>query len=515
MRRAGPLPNWLNLARPDTRPAGYAWLIERGGLLLQRRQHLSYLTEKSLRETIDRDGYVVDLYPQRSYDPGDGLPEQLEFALKYDGVDLGVLRAAFRQFEDEDVQALTAWISAKPSSQYSRRAWFLYEWLTGQRLPLPDAKSGNYVPLFDERYYAASPRKSRRHRVDDNALGDATFCPIARRTKALEDWNAQRLGEEAASVIREYDEATLRRAVNYLYTRETKSTYRIEGEVADGDRAARFVDVLRRIHEVKELSEAELVRLQNVIVSSPYQDQGFRTENVYVGEKVDLTRQRIHFIAPRHEDVPALMAGWMESVRRIRESDAPPVVQAALASFAFVFIHPFQDGNGRLHRLVIHHVLARSGFSPPGIVLPVSAVMLERRAEYDEALESVSEPMLPLIQFDEDEEWRISISNETADLYRYLDYSRIAEDLFRWTAETIRKELRHELEFVQNYDRARAGMEAVVDLPDRLLNNFIHIVLNNGGTLSKAKRKMFDRLTDDQISRLEKAVADAFQIKPK
>jgi Fic family protein len=41
-----------------------------------------------------------------------------------------------------------------------------------------------------------------------------------------------------------------------------------------------------------------------------------------------------------------------------------------------VFIHPFLDGNGRLHRYLIREELSVLGFTPKGIVLPVSAFIL-------------------------------------------------------------------------------------------------------------------------------------------
>jgi Fic family protein len=35
-----------------------------------------------------------------------------------------------------------------------------------------------------------------------------------------------------------------------------------------------------------------------------------------------------------------------------------PVLFAAIITFSFVIIHPLEDGNGRIHRYLIHHVLA-------------------------------------------------------------------------------------------------------------------------------------------------------------
>lgn len=48
---------------------------------------------------------------------------------------------------------------------------------------------------------------------------------------------------------------------------------------------------------------------------------------------------------------------------------------ASIPAFGSVYIGPFEDGNGRLHRYLVHHELARSGFNPLGIVFhfPVSA----------------------------------------------------------------------------------------------------------------------------------------------
>ncbi len=64
--------------------------------------------------------------------------------------------------------------------------------------------------------------------------------------------------------------------------------------------------------------------------------------------------------------------------------------------FRLLFTHPFEDGNGRIHRYLFHHVLAESGFVPKGLVFPVSAVILERIDDYRKILQWYSKPRLDL-----------------------------------------------------------------------------------------------------------------------
>jgi len=41
------------------------------------------------------------------------------------------------------------------------------------------------------------------------------------------------------------------------------------------------------------------------------------------------------------------------------------VIAAAILAFGLVYVHPFVDGNGRIHRYLIHHVLAGRDSIPP------------------------------------------------------------------------------------------------------------------------------------------------------
>jgi Fic family protein len=73
-----------------------------------------------------------------------------------------------------------------------------------------------------------------------------------------------------------------------------------------------------------------------------------------------------------------------------------PYILAVIVSYTFVFIHPFEDGNGRIHRFLLHDILHRFNFTPTGIIFPISATLLRNKQKYDQMLESVSEPILSI-----------------------------------------------------------------------------------------------------------------------
>lgn len=493
---------------PASEPAGYAKAILDYGLTVLPPHRLTFIAAKGAKHTIEREGRTVVVLPA-TYRPDPGLAQQLAFALKYDGVNLEVLSALFRRIEIEPFEReLTTLVATLPTGQYVRRLWYLYELLSGRRLPCADLKVGNYVPLLDpDSYYTSAGRRSPRQRINDNLLGTPDFSPIVRRTRELEEREAEHLGVEAAKIVAEFDEDAVRRAVSYLYTKETRSSFGIEGERPTSSRAERFVALLKSVPALAQLSHEQLARLQAATVDPRFAEGDYRSDQVYVAEPVDLAQQRIHFIGPRPEDVRPMMQGLLDCARRLEGSALDPVIQAAVLAFGFVFIHPFSDGNGRLHRLLVHYVLARSGFTPSGLIFPVSAVMLQRRHEYDEVLESFSVPLMRLIDYDEDPDGAVTVKNETAQLYRYFDATVMAEALYRWVEQTVREEFRRELEFVVGFRRIRQQLGSIVELPDKQANLFIKLCLQNNGQLSPAKRKAhFSLLTDGEVSAMEAAV---------
>jgi hypothetical protein len=318
------------------------------------------------------------------------------------------------------------------------------------------------------------------------------------------------LDEQARALTAHYDAATLLRAVSFLYTKETRSSFAIEGETPSANRTERFVAALKRAAAFDSSDKAELLRLQGVIVDPRYAASDWRKVQNFVGQTIGPYREDVQFIAPRPEDVPDLMDAWMAMIRRLIDSPAlDPVIAAAVSSFAFVFVHPFEDGNGRIHRFLLHHVLARRGFGPPALIFPVSAAIVRDRRRYDEALETYSKPLFESIEWSFTGDQEMVVLNDTADLYRYFDATSLAEYLYDRVADTIRIDLPEELDFVVTYDRALKAVRRIVDMPDRRASLFVRLCLQNGGRLSRAKRREFSELSDDEVARMEMGVQEA------
>ena len=487
--------------KPPALAIGLHWLIEELRLETVPPAVRSEAV-RGARKTRIVDGAILEQYPL-AYAPKD-LFGHLRFAMRYEPIDLNTLAALFDKIDHEEFER---WIKSEPVGRYARKAWYLYEFLTGKLLDVPQVPPTENVPLLDPALHVtATGVRVRRQRVIDNVLGNRDYCPMIRRTDRLNTAMQQRLGEEAKSIVEGVDPALLARAVHYLFTKETKSSFAIEGEVPSTDRTMRFVAALVRADNFDTGNEQAFVELQNSIVDPRYAQKGWRTIQNYVGQPASNFTETVHFICPKPEDVASLMDGWMRMVARIEDGAVDAVCAAAITGFGFVFVHPFEDGNGRIHRFLIHHSLAKLKFAPPGILFPVSAAMLRDPKAYDAALNAFSGKIMPQIKYEMDEQLRLTVLNKTDVLYRYYDATPQAEYLYEAVAETIRKDLREEIEFLEVFDKAMAAVQRIVDMPNARASLLVRLILQNRGSLSAKKRRQFSELRDEEIARIEEAI---------
>jgi hypothetical protein len=464
--------------------------------------------------TQKKDGRKTETY-LRQYAPRsfENPLEHIEFGLKYDGVELAFLREVFGLLTPESV---AGYIQKSPTGKYAKQIGFFYEFLTGSELPI-GGLTGNYVPALDpEEYVTAKTVKNPRWRVDHNLLGSSAFSPTVRLTDEIKagqvrDWQGQ-----IAAVLADTPPALLNRALSYLYAKETRSSFLIEREEPGRAREERFIAILRDAGKVsieQALAPERLIALQNTIVDPRYAEKAYRQIQNYVGATLPGVREQIHYITPPPTLVPSLMSGLAEAANRLES--ASPLVQAAVVGFQFVFIHPFEDGNGRLHRFLFQDVLARRGVTPSGAALPISAAILDNMHAYDEALEDFSFRTMSKSVYTSSEAGPIILTNpaEVEPLWRFPDLTRQVHYLMTVMSRAI-DALPKELGYLRHYDRARAEIRGVVDLPDQRLNSLMKWLDVGGGKLSHNKRKQFAELTDEEIAALEQAYADGFTPSP-
>jgi hypothetical protein len=259
-----------------------------------------------------------------------------------------------------------------------------------------------------------------------------------------------------------------------------------------------------------------LIYIQNVIGRSEKKDSEYRQEEINVGETSltwhDGVEENIHYIGPKFKYVPSLMEGLLDCHKSLLlDNSLPPMMHAAIISFGFVYIHPFSDGNGRIHRYLIHDVLRCRATTKQDFIIPVSATILQRNKEnneYDRVLEYLSKSVMALINYDLDEsDHSIVINNDITYMYRYPDFTDHVLFLYRMMETSISKDLVQEVQYLVKYDMVKKVIEERYDIPNKELNLFIQLALQNEGRLGRKRRQRFYKWVPiDELESLEKII---------
>ncbi|MCX2682171.1 Fic family protein [Galbibacter sp. EGI 63066] len=442
--------------------------------------------------------------------PKDDLKSHLIFALKYEPLDLYILKKFFELIGEEIILKM---LEEEPTGRYTRRAWFLYEWLMERVLAIPDLKKGTYVEVVDSSLqFTGQPENSTRHRVKNNLPGVPDFCPMIRKTEKLELYIKKDLSAAIEKGLGKRDKDLIRRTAAFLLLKDSKASFAIEGEYPPNMRARNWGKAIGQAGKVP-LTIEEIGRLQHIVIGNKkLKYMGIRKGEGFIGEhdRETLTPMPDH-ISARAKDLPSLMQGLLKTNARLQQALYDPVLAAATIAFGFVFIHPLSDGNGRIHRYIIHHLLTRMGYTKRGMIFPVSSAILERIEEYQEVLEHFSFSRVDLIQWEEASDHNVKILNETIDLYRYFDLTKQAEFLYECVEETIERIIPEELDYLEKYDRMVQFINAHITLPDTKVDLLIKFLDQNNGMLSKKKRgKEFEELTNEEIQVIESAFQNIF-----
>ncbi|NOS69661.1 MAG: Fic family protein [Verrucomicrobia bacterium] len=177
---------------------------------------------------------------------------------------------------------------------------------------------------------------------------------------------------------------------NLLTLGETRA-FLLEGLTASGKPLKDHLDIRGHddlitfltefIRRNDRLTEAAIREMHKILLKEPYETDAITTDGRIVKKKVRLGEYKLEpncvrmgsgeihqYTSP--QGVPPEMAdlvGWHQ--KQEDASDSRAVVHAALFHHRFVSIHPFDDGNGRMARILMNLILMRNGFPPVVIKL--------------------------------------------------------------------------------------------------------------------------------------------------
>ena len=128
------------------------------------------------------------------------------------------------------------------------------------------------------------------------------------------------------------------------------------------------------VQQKQELTEAHIREIHKIILSEPYEveartaDGRSTKRRIVVGQYKSMSNHVITQTGETHyyatpEETPARMGDLMTWYRRNRDT-LHPLILATTFHYEFVAIHPFDDGNGRMARLLMNLILMQSGYPP-------------------------------------------------------------------------------------------------------------------------------------------------------
>jgi Fic/DOC family len=506
---------------------GYRWLIERYGLTVT--QALPAETAVGRTRATHNDGYTQRRTVQEALRPENTVAAHLAFALKHEGVHLETLSRLFAVLPASELEN---WIRSEPRGQYTGRAGFLYERLSGRQLDVADRRTGNYVPVLDpERELTAVKMiNNARWRVRDNLLGDSRFSPQVYLTSATHAALALDVGQRIARLEGQFSRELVMRSAVWLTVKESRASFAIEHEENKLDRIQRFATVLeqRTGRSANPLDPYELEALQREILGPNALHYGLRQSPIFVGQSDRLGRELVHYIAPPFEAVSSILAGLQVLLKRTQGLSS--VARAALVSFGLVYLHPMIDGNGRISRFLINDILRRDGALPAPYIVPISAVLQRpnlRPLTYDDALELFSRPLMQQYR----DRWSFGPEQQAADGVRYnLQFAAYPDALHAWRYPdltrhvafiadaldvTIEQEMRDEAQYLQQHGAARDRLKTIIEGPDPALDRIIRSVRESRGTISGKLRREHPLLERPEIAdEIVRAIREEFPWTP-
>lgn len=480
---------------------GYAKLAQWPGITTPMPEPYAQVRSVTRKEVI---GNCIAV-PATMAPATNNLLEHVLFALKHEGINLVILAQVLPLIPEFELQAA---YDASPTSQFLRKACYLWEHFSEQQIQRhKNALRSPYVPLFDPKQYLTSVGVcDTRWRILFNGLGTIEYCVTVRQTPELTALLAKNLLQQACDYTDTLPVDILNRTLAWAYLNETRNSYAIENEAPSGDKATRFVALLKQAHKPHQLDEDYLVDLQNAVISNVFnQAASFRMQQNYLSNGLR-GALGITYIPPAPELTRQLMEQLM-AIANTPPEGIDPLVLATIIAFGFVYIHPFMDGNGRLSRFLFHQVLCQQGALKNGLLLPVSSVLKQQELEYKATLEGYSDPLRQFwdVTYIDENQIHFNFIGHTA-LFRYWDATQCVTFMAQAAERAIEQHLKEETLYLSRYDEIYKRVNNLYDISNADLSNLVMFCMDQHGKVSNSRRKQYQyKAPEDAFDALEKA----------
>jgi len=238
----------------------------------------------------------------------------------------------------------------------------------------------------------------------------------------------------------------------------------------------KVLENLGKITDGKKITQKDVLSIHRILTKETLENNSdcgkYRNRYVVVGNR--LTKEII-FKPPSNKDVPKLMKALVEWLNSEEAKELDSVIEAGIAHYEFVRIHPFVDGNGRTARVLATLILYLRGFDTKQFFCLDDYYDSDRQAYY-KALQGVDQKTLDLTGWLEYFVKGVNISINT-----------VKERVIRLSSERLRK--------------TKRGQIALTERQMKI----IEFINQNGRIRNRDIREMFDisnRAAMNEISKL-------------
>lgn len=494
---------------------GGAWLIQHMSLNIEfQLPVVSAIAGRRLTEKEVETGFRTEFYPEAQR-PKHNVIAHLQFHLKNEIPHFALLGQLFAQLDKEIIQK---WVNSEPTGQYARRSAFLYEFFTDEKLIVPHNLGGNYVNAVNDKMIVTASEmfieKNTRWRVNNNLAGNRYFCPTLVKTERFNQACELNIPHLLSHLTDEVGEEFVLRSAVWFTLGESRSSFQIEGEDNQDNRIQRFANVMAKFTGKSEFPLENLAFLQQELLGKQHiiSQFGIRQSPVFVGSTIRF-QNVVHYIAPPFETLQDKLKGTTLFWQKTEGQSA--IMRSAAVSFAFVYIHPLSDGNGRLHRFLFNDLLRRAGATYSPIILPLSGVIIENTAEknaYAQILERISTPLMKILEgkyffTTENETYQDGISSnfhleeskQAEYIWQYPDLTEHICYFSRIVEKTISQYMRRESFYLRSHEQAKNAIKEIIDMPDHYADRIIRSVLDNNGNLTNKLAKEYPFLNKESL----------------